>query len=112
MRRTWNSRLFLWSFTVGVAMPLAAAAEGHGPCEQVVAACKSAGFVAGDAREGYGLWKDCVDPIMRGTPQPPKANKPLPAVPPETVAACKARRPNFGEGKRGAYPPPPPPVNP
>jgi hypothetical protein len=70
-----------------------------GPCEQVVQACKSAGFIAGDAREGNGLWADCVGPIMRGTGQPPKATIALPQVSADVVAACKAKRPNFGEGK-------------
>ena len=110
MRLKLTSRVFLCTFAIGVAVPLAAVAQGHGPCEQIVAACKSAGFVAGDAREGFGLWKDCVNPIMRGTQQPPNADKPLPAVPPDTIAACRTKRPNFGEGKRNAPPPPPPPT--
>lgn len=78
------------------------AGKTAGPCEQIVAACTSAGFVKGDYKQGYGLWVDCVDPIMRGTPQPAKADKPLPAVSSNVVAACKQKRPNFGEGKKPA----------
>jgi hypothetical protein len=103
-----NSRFFLCTFAIGVAIPLVAAAQQQGPCAQIVAACKSAGFVSGDAKEGFGLWRDCVDPIMRGTQPPRNADKPLPAVPPDTVAACRTKNPNFGEGKRNAPPPPPP----
>jgi len=75
------------------------AEKSPGPCEQVVQACKSAGFIAGDYKTGNGLWVDCVRPIMRGTGQPPKAKIPLPQVSADVVAACKAKRPNFGEGK-------------
>jgi len=80
-----------------------------GPCEQIVAACKSAGFIEGDYRTGNGLHVDCIDPIMRGTAQPPKAKIPLPKVSPELVAACKQKHPNFGEPKAGHAPPPGPP---
>jgi hypothetical protein len=72
----------------------------QGPCEQIVQACKSAGFVVGDFKEGNGLWLDCIDPIMNSAAQPPKAKIPLPHVSPNTVGACKAKRPNFGEPKK------------
>lgn len=78
----------------------------HGPCEQIVQACESAGFVKGDAKKGYGLYKDCADPIVRGTGQPANADKPLPEVPSGVVAACKQRHPNFGMGRPGAPQPP------
>ena len=74
--------------------------KAAGPCQQIVAACKNAGFVAGDAKQGIGLWVDCVDPIMSGSGQPSKAVKPLPSVAPAAVAACKAKDPNFGKGKQ------------
>ncbi len=92
----------------GFALPLAAhsAEPAPGPCDQIKTACKSAGFVEGDYQQGYGLWVDCVDPIMQGKKQPPKADKPLPSVDPALVAACKQKHPNFGEGKKA--PPPPP----
>jgi len=71
-----------------------------GPCDQIKAACKSAGFVQGDYKQGYGLWVDCIDPIMQGKKQPAKADKPLPSVAPSLIAACKQQHPNFGEGKK------------
>jgi hypothetical protein len=90
------------TLAIGLALPLAAHSAGGPPppCEQIVAACLNAGFVKGDARAGYGLWADCVDPIMRGSQQPPRADKPLPAVPPDVVAACRQIRPGFGEGHK------------
>jgi len=85
----------------GASVPLATqAAEGvPGPCTQIVDACLGAGFVKGDAKEGYGLWRDCIEPIMRGSGQPPNAIKPLPQVSAGLIAACRQRRPTFGEGK-------------
>ena len=70
-----------------------------GPCKQVVEACQSAGFTKGKAKEGTGLWVDCVKPIMTGTPNP-KAKNPLPQISAETITACKAKHPNFGVGKK------------
>lgn len=106
------------AFAVGMAAPGAFAQEPArppgkppGPCEQIVLACESAGFVKGDAREGYGLYRDCVEPIAQRTRQPARADKPLPAVPPDVIAACRQRNPNFGLGKHAGPPPPPPPAS-
>jgi hypothetical protein len=74
-------------------------AKGEGPCKQIVIACENAGFVQGAAKEGNGLWKDCVGPIMQGTPQPHNATRSLPQVNSQIVAECKAKHPNFGQLK-------------
>lgn len=76
--------------------------EKEGPCKQVKEACEKAGFVKGEAKEGFGLWVDCIEPIMKGGPQPANAKKPLPPVSVDVVNACKARHPNFGQGKNRA----------
>jgi N-acetylglucosamine-6-sulfatase len=94
----------------------AAHAQAPGPCQQIAAACRQAGFVQGGARTGEGIAVDCIRPIMLGTAQPRRAAKPLPQVDPQTVAACKARNPDFGQRNRGrapadaAAPGPPPPA--
>jgi hypothetical protein len=75
------------------------AAQEPGPCAQVTAACKSAGFVEGGASTGTGLQVDCVFPIMQGIAQPAAATRPLPHVDPQVIAACKTRHPDFGQGK-------------
>lgn len=80
---------------LAVAAPLARAAEDH-PCKAIEQACEQAGFVKGQAKEGTGLWVDCIRPIMTGTAQPAKAKKALPSVDASVVAACKAKRPDFG----------------
>jgi hypothetical protein len=75
------------------------AAPKQGPCEQIVQACKNAGFVLGDVKEGNGLIVDCIRPIMNGAAQPTKAKLALPQVSSNMVAECKTKRPNFGEPK-------------
>jgi hypothetical protein len=76
--------------------------EAPGPCKQVAQACQQAGFIKGDWKKGDGLWRDCVDPLMQGKTSAPGATKPLPAVDPNLVAACKAQHPKFGGGKVGS----------
>jgi hypothetical protein len=74
---------------------LAEAQTAKGPCQQIRAACRDAGFATGSAKEGVGLLVDCVRPIVQGKAQRPKASKPLPQI----VIACKAANPNFGQPK-------------
>lgn len=73
-----------------------------GPCKQIAEACKSAGFIKGDWKNGDGLWRDCVNPIVQGQTTVPGATKPLPTVDAGVVAACKAKHPKFGSGKVGS----------
>jgi hypothetical protein len=68
------------------------------PCDQITAACTAVGFTQGGVGSGTGLQIDCVIPIMQGTAQPAEATRPLPQIPPQVVAACKVRNPNFGQG--------------
>jgi len=75
------------------------AALAQGACEPIVAACEAAGFVRGAAAAGNGVLIDCVEPILRGTAQPRRADKPLPQVDPRIVETCRAQDPTFGQGK-------------
>jgi len=94
---------------VGAAIPATAGpTDDRGPCKQIRAACRDAGFAPGGASTGTGLMADCVVPIMQGTPQPRRAHTPLPQVEPQLVAECKARNPRFGQ--RNA--PPSEPISP
>jgi hypothetical protein len=101
----------LCMFGVGLTIPFGAVvARDQGPCGQIAAACESAGFARGAAREGAGLRVDCINPIMQGAPQPPRASKPLPQVDPQLVADCRAINPRFGQPKasrEGGLQPPP-----
>jgi arylsulfatase A-like enzyme len=84
----------------GLAAPFAVSApREEGPCGQVVAACERAGFARGAARAGNGLQVDCVNPILQGEAQPPRARKPLPPINPQVVEACRASNPAFGQPK-------------
>jgi hypothetical protein len=75
------------------------APEKEAPCKEIKEACERAGFVKGDAKQGFGLWVDCIDPIMKGALQPANAKKPLPPVGTDVANACKAKHPDFGEGR-------------
>jgi hypothetical protein len=99
------STLAVCAVLVGLTAPLRAQPpaeppeKGSGPCAQIAAACKQAGFIEGDYKTGNGLHVDCIDPIMRGTPPPHKTKLSLPQVSPALIAACKAKHPEFGEPK-------------
>src|SRR5271154_1581183 len=68
--------------------------HSHGACKRIEAACQSAGFVAGQFKKGFGLWRDCVDPIVQGktpTCEAGVACKPLPTnVNAGDISSCKA----------------------
>ncbi len=66
------------------------------PCAALRTVCLQAGFVPQGARAGEGLAVDCLRPLMQGIPQPRRATKPLPAVDPQLVEACRTQNPNFG----------------
>jgi DnaJ domain len=78
------------------AAPVAAAAAAQGSCQQIRAACQSAGFAQGAAKSGIGLYVDCINPIMSGTGQRPRARLPLPQVNPQLIAECATSHPRFG----------------
>lgn len=78
--------------------PAQPAPKRVGPCAQIMAACKQAGFVRNGAKAGAGIMVDCIRPIVVGTPQQVQGTKPLPQIDPQLVAACKRRNPNFGMG--------------
>jgi hypothetical protein len=79
-------------------------AKNHAPgsCQQIKKACEDAGFIKGEWKNGYGLWRDCIDPIMQGKTTVTGATRALPSVDAGVVAACKAKHPKFGEGKFGS----------
>ncbi len=79
----------------------AAEQKAPGPCQQIMKICEDAGFVKGEYKKGYGLWDDCINPIMQGKTTVPHATKPLPTVDPKLVSECKAKNPKFGHGQVG-----------
>ena len=88
----------LGTFIVGLSAAVSVqAAPRQRACAEIRAACEQAGFVQGGARTGDGLFVDCIAPIIRQTPQPPRASRPLPKIDLQLVADCKAQNPNFGQ---------------
>ena len=83
-------------FCGGAGVASAAQRASGQPCQEIIAACQKAGFVAGGVNKGNGLQLNCVQPIMQGTTVT-GSEKPLPQVDPQTVAACKQRNPRFGQ---------------
>lgn len=57
------------------------------PCQTIATACEAAGYHRHGHKEGKGLWKDCVAPILDG--------RAIPGVTanPDDVKACQAKRP-------------------
>jgi hypothetical protein len=80
------------------------ASRRGGPCAQIAAACKQAGFVSNGAKTGVGIVVDCIRPIMAGAPQGVPGIKPLPQIDSQVVAACKQQNPNFGMGRAKLQP--------
>ena len=103
--RTKMHRNPIWAALLSVvivsldALVSAQAAPRPRACAELRLACEGAGFVLGGARVGNGLFVDCVAPIMRSSPQPRRATKPLPQIDQALVAECKAQNPNFGQRK-------------
>jgi lipoprotein-anchoring transpeptidase ErfK/SrfK len=79
----------------GISAPIATARD-QGACGQIRAACLTAGFAQGAARDGIGLQVHCMMPIMQARVQPSTARRPLPKVEPQLVADCKASNLRFG----------------
>jgi hypothetical protein len=118
MHRNQIWATILGSFVVGLGAVVSVQAAPRA-CAEISAACAQAGFVRGGAGAGNGLFVDCIAPVMRGTPQPRRASKPLPQIDPLLVAECKTQNPNFGQGNaapsQAVEPPvqasPPPPAS-
>jgi hypothetical protein len=74
---------------VSLADSTAAPGANH-PCmqlrNQVISACQAQGFVKGQAKEGTGLYKDCVEPVIHG-----QTIKGVSADP-NLLAACQAKK--------------------
>ena len=90
-------------FGLGISQAAATEKQSKNPCHQIEQSCKSAGFVYGESKEGKGIMRDCVNPIMQS--KPAAGSIPLPAVDPNVVSACKAKNPKFGVGETGYTPP-------
>jgi hypothetical protein len=65
---TKRTIFFLACLCVPSSSAFAQAPGGGHPCAKLKAACEAAGYVKGGAKEGKGLLKDCMMPVMAGHP--------------------------------------------
>lgn len=87
----------LSALAVTVALAFAGAAdatppacqEAH-PCLILREQCERAGYFVGGGKEGRGLWKDCVEPILFGN------SITNVEVEPEHIRGCLAKRAERG----------------
>lgn len=86
------------------AKPAKAAKPAAPACQQISKACKDAGFAKGEWKEGSGLGRDCINPVMQGMTSVPGSTKALPTVDPAVIAQCKQQNPKYGTGKVGSEP--------
>ena len=57
-----------------LSMGISVAGWAFGPCAPIAQACKSAGYYKGGQKEGKGLVKDCVMPVVANTKRLPNTN--------------------------------------
>jgi N-acetylglucosamine-6-sulfatase len=98
-----SARRWLAALLVFAAPPLFARA-GPGPCRRIREACEHAGFVQGGAHQGLGLQVNCVRPLLEGATAGRRAARPLPAVDPGLIAACRAQSPKGATKAVGSIP--------
>jgi len=51
---------------LAVLLPFAPSFAAEHPCNEIVQACKAAGFTKGGHKTNKGLYKDCVNPVKSG----------------------------------------------
>jgi hypothetical protein len=81
--------------------PSGADAAPASACAEIRSACEAAGFVRGGATTGNALRRDCIAPIMNGTPPSRGTSKPLPHVAASLVAECKSQKSAAAAFRRG-----------
>jgi len=85
-----------WSWADTTPPPSGSNNGAGQPCKQIEQACTSAGFVKGEAAQGKGLYKNCVQPILKGQ----SVNGVT--VDPSVVSACKERMAKRHAHKHGS----------
>ncbi len=74
----------------GPGWPPASSAQAEpSSCEDILQACRNAGFVLGGP-DGNRLTRDCFEPIVEGTARPAGGGRPLPKVPAQWADSCQA----------------------
>lgn len=64
--------------------------KGNAACQRIVSECERLGFVQGEWRKDNGLWRDCVDPVVKGG-TPTRDGKPIQVpVSSSDIQSCRA----------------------
>jgi hypothetical protein len=65
--------------------------ESNPACQRILSECKRLGFIQGQWKKDNGLWKDCFDPIVKGSGNTTRDGKPITVpVSSSDVQACRA----------------------
>jgi hypothetical protein len=75
-------------------------------CAKIKQACIDSGFKQGKWLKGYGLWRDCIHPVMQGVEESEiyglkEGLKHPESISADDIAQCKNSKPNFGSGLIG-----------
>ncbi len=72
--------------------------QHNGACERILAECRKVGFIKGQWKEDNGLYRDCFDPLVKGTGTTTRDGKPISVpVSQADVSACRAAKGQHGE---------------
>src|SRR5580692_2605539 len=67
------------------------AVESNPACQRIIGECKKLGFIPGQWKKDNGLWKDCFDPVVKGSGTPTRDGKSISVpVSPSDVQSCRA----------------------
>jgi hypothetical protein len=68
-----------------------ATAQSNPACQRILSECKKLGFIQGQWKQDNGLWRDCFDPIVKGSGNTTRDGKPITVpVSSSDVQACRA----------------------
>lgn len=77
------------NFASAQSVSLRAPLPTNHACWPIEQACSQAGFVRGASHSGYGLFSDCMNPIINGKPQPRNAVLSPPVINPDVIQSCR-----------------------
>ena len=67
------------------------AAQHNPACQRIIGECQKLGFIQGQWKKDNGLWRDCFDPIVKGSGGATRDGKPISVPVSESdVQACRA----------------------
>lgn len=68
-------------------------------CQNILTACKKAGFIAGEMKEDNGLYKDCFNPLLHGLTPTQRGQNVTVQINPADAQTCYAALSAARKGK-------------